>query len=71
MSDHFTRTRANKLQPGGRVFGCLLGQQNGREVSVSNSFELIVHDEMDEMDGPVIDEPFLTKKQEQCVFREP
>ncbi len=64
ISDHFVRIRANGLAQGsGRVYGCLLGQQTGREVSISNSFELKV---IDGMEGPDIDEAFLAKKQDQC-----
>ena len=64
ISDHFVRMRANGLAQGsGRVFGCLLGQQVGREVSISNSFEIIIEDGME---GPLVDEAFLTKKTEQC-----
>lgn len=63
ISDHFVRIRANGLAQGsGRVYGCLLGQQNGREVSISNSFELKI---IDGMEGPDIDEAFLIKKQDQ------
>jgi len=63
ISDHFVRIRANGLAQGsGRVCGCLLGQQNGREVSISNSFELKI---IDGMEGPDIDEAFLTRKQDQ------
>ena len=64
ISDHFVRIRANGLAEGsGRVYGCLLGQQPGREVSISNSFEMKI---IDGMEGPEIDEAFLTKKQDQC-----
>lgn len=64
ISDHFVRVKANSpAQSSLRVFGCLLGQQNGREVSISNSFELMVRDGED---GVQIDEAFLTKKQDQC-----
>ena len=64
ISDHFVRIRANGLgQADGRVYGCLLGQQTGRVVDISNSFELQV---TDSMDGPSINEAFLTKKTEQC-----
>lgn len=62
------RIRANDLAQGsGRVYGCLLGQQIGREVSVSNSFEMKVTDKMGE---PELDEAFLLKKQDQCEFQQ-
>lgn len=68
ISDHHVRMRVNGLAQGsGRVFGCLLGQQIGREVSVSNSFEMKVEDKMGE---PEVDEAFLLKKQEQCKIRQ-
>ena len=66
ISDHFTRMKANGLDAGtsGRVMGCLLGQQNGRIVDISNSFEI----KYELREGGVdIDEAFLTKKQEQCA----
>lgn len=63
ISDHFVRIRANGLGEGSsRVYGCLLGQQIGREVSVSNSFEMKITDKMGE---PELDEAFLLKKQDQ------
>lgn len=68
ISDHFVRVRANGLsQESGRVYGCLLGQQIGREVSVSNSFEMKVTEKMGE---PEVDEPFLLKKQDQCELEQ-
>ncbi len=68
ISDHTTRIRANKVDassPSPRVLGCLLGQQTGRVVDISNSLELkyTVGDE-----GVVIDEAYLIKKQEQCKW---
>lgn len=48
-----------------RVLGCLLGQQAGRVVDVSNSFE--VRHEAEGNGATVLDEAFLTKKLEQCT----
>ena len=66
VSDHHTRAKANLQDaslPPPRVLGCLLGQQTGRVVDVSNSFEFVY--EVTPA-GLVIDEGLLTKKTEQC-----
>ena len=66
VSDHHTRAKANlrdASSPPPRVLGCLLGQQTGRIVDVSNSFELVYENAAS---GLVIDEGLLTKKSEQC-----
>ncbi|EIE22810.1 Mov34-domain-containing protein [Coccomyxa subellipsoidea C-169] len=64
ISDHATRMRANKLgeENNYRVLGCLLGQQSGRVVDISNSLEINYH--IGEL-GIDIDEAYLTRKQEQ------
>jgi COP9 signalosome complex subunit 6 len=67
VSDHHTRVKAN-APPGAAaapVLGCLLGSQAGRTVDISNSFEIdyIVQD-----GRVVINEAFLTRKQEQCAW---
>jgi COP9 signalosome complex subunit 6 len=41
ISDHFMRMRMSGEQPAPRVVGCLLGEQNGRTVDISNSFEML------------------------------
>ncbi len=67
ISDHWTRTKANVGRPT-RVMGILLGQQVGRTVDISNSFEIKY------TAGPEgeaqIDMPFLVHKQEQCAWPE-
>ena len=66
VSDHHTRAKANlpdQNQPAPRVLGCLLGQQTGRVVDVSNSFEF-VYQTTDA--GLIINDELLTKKTEQC-----
>ena len=66
ISDHLLRIKANGLdhaQGSERVLGCLLGQQNGRVVDISNSFEIKYSMGTN---GIEIDEAFLVKKQEQC-----
>ena len=68
ISDHHTRTRANApagSKEGIRVLGCLLGQQAGRVVDISNSFEMRYRQGSSD-----IDEPFLQKKTEQCEWEE-
>eukprot|EP00887_Chlorella_sp_A99_P006064 scaffold22.g6064.t1 len=63
ISDHWTRTKANAggggEASGTRVLGCLLGQQVGRAVDISNSFEMRLGGEGD------LDVAFLHKKMEQ------
>lgn len=64
ISDHFTRAKieapSNNAAP--RVIGALLGVQNGREIEISNSFELVYNT----VEGNVvIDTEFLKSKQEQ------
>jgi len=56
LSDHYTR---EKVRAGGksvRIFGVLLGQQSGRKVDVSNSYEIILDDTKS------IDHEFLKKR---------
>lgn len=68
VSDHHTRAKANLEDPSlppPRVLGCLLGQQTGRVVDVSNSFEFMYENTAS---GLIIDEGLLTKKTEQCEF---
>jgi COP9 signalosome complex subunit 6 len=62
ISDHFTREKC--LKKGiARVFGVLLGQQEGRRVEISNSFEMLMGD-----DG-IIDPEFLKERQDQCIYQ--
>jgi len=56
ISDHFTRERCVNKNP--RVFGVLLGQQEGRRVEISNSFEMLM------VDGQ-IDKEFMSTRQDQ------
>ena len=66
VSDHHTRCRANGLNAaaGGRVHGCLLGQQDGRNVDISNSLEIVYSVGQD---GALeVDEAFLLKKMDHC-----
>ncbi len=66
ISDHLLRIKANGLdrfQGSDRVLGCLLGQQQGRVVDISNSFEIKYSMGSH---GIQIDDAYLVKKQEQC-----
>jgi len=63
ISDHFTRAKveSNAATPP-RVIGALLGVQNGRNIEISNSFELVYHT----LEGNiVVDTDYLKSKQEQ------
>jgi len=62
ISDQWIRTRVQNNIENPRTLGALLGTQNGRNVEISNSFEL-VHDTVDKQ--VVIDPKYLIKKQEQ------
>lgn len=48
------------------VLGAILGTQNGRDVAVQNSFELVHF--TDESGHVKIDEEFLATRREQCEF---
>lgn len=47
------------------VFGALLGVQKGRQVEISNSFELAV-DIVN--DSAVLDKEYFSAKEEQCEY---
>jgi len=63
ISDHFTRAKVEtNAVPNPRVIGALLGVQNGRNIEISNSFELVYHS----LEGNVVvDTEYLKSKQEQ------
>lgn len=77
ISDHYTRDKCTS-EPGSKskresnvpqtlltaVLGAILGTQNGREVSIQNSFEL-VH-VTDETGNVKVNEEFLITRREQC-----
>jgi len=64
LSDHFTREKV-KSTKSVRIYGILLGQQSGRKVEISNSYEMFVDHETKQ-----IDHEFLKKRlsQFQRVF---
>ena len=47
------------------MFGALLGVQKGRQVEISNSFELAV-DVID--DSAILDKEYFSAKEEQCRY---
>jgi len=62
ISDHWTRNRVQNNVENPRVVGALLGQQTGRNIEITNSFELVY----DVIDGTVIiEKQYFTQKQEQ------
>jgi len=56
ISDHFIREKV-KTGKNQRVYGVILGQQSGRKVEVSNSYEILVNGE-----NGVVDAEFLKKR---------
>ncbi|XP_069738570.1 COP9 signalosome complex subunit 6 isoform X2 [Phaenicophaeus curvirostris] len=68
ISDHWIRMRSQEGRPG-QVIGALIGRQEGRNIEVMNSFELLSH----VVDGQVlIDKEYYYTKEEQFkqVFKE-
>jgi len=62
ISDHFTRVRMQEQIQSPQVIGALVGTQTGREVEITNSFELA----FDVVDGKVIvNTDYFTTKQDQ------
>jgi hypothetical protein len=63
IADHFTRAKVRT--DASRVYGALVGVQEGRNVEIFNSFELVATD----VDGDLIfDTEFLDRKQKQCSW---
>ncbi|KAF9073781.1 COP9 signalosome subunit 6 [Rhodocollybia butyracea] len=58
ISEHFTRLKLQKETALPFTLGALLGTQNGREVEIVNSFELV-------LDGEAIDHVFLVDRRDQ------
>jgi len=59
ISDHFTRVKVSKPGVNQRVYGILTGQQSGRKVEISNTYEILV------TDNGHIDAEFLKKRLQQ------
>lgn len=62
ISDHFMRYRMSGNEEIPQVIGCLLGEQTGRHVDVSNSFEMLLRGTPD---SPDFDKAVYTSKLEQ------
>jgi len=65
ISDYITRHTLRRLQ--GPVVGALLGQQNGREITIEHAFECLVKSQKDENGSEVVlldDEWFNTRLQQ-------
>lgn len=62
ISDHFMRYRMSGDEEMPKVIGCLLGEQTGRHVDVSNSFEMLLRGTPD---SPDFDKAVYTSKLEQ------
>lgn len=69
ISDHWIRVRA-QTETAQKVYGALIGKQNGRVMEVMNSFELLYKE--DEDDGLVIDKAYFYTKEAQFkqVFKD-
>lgn len=64
ISDHATRARVENNGTHTRVIGALLGNQTGKTLEVSNSFELVTYSSDN---GEIsIDEAYLKSKLDQC-----
>lgn len=58
ISDHYTRSKVRNGEE--RVFGCLIGKQEGRKAEIINSFELVCED------ASKFDLQFLEERMAQC-----
>lgn len=66
ISDHITRHAARRQQ--GPTIGALLGQQNGREITIEHVFECPVTDDTNEAPLPV---PWFEERLKQCKLALP
>jgi COP9 signalosome complex subunit 6 len=65
ISDHWTRMKYQNGQENPRVIGVILGTQTGRNVEICTAWEL----NYTVKNGAVsIDQDYLIKKQEQCIY---
>ena len=60
ISDHYTRSKVRNNEE--RVFGCLMGKQEGRKVEIFNSFELVCED------SSKFDLQFLEERSAACLY---
>ena len=61
ISDHYTRCSLN-VKSGGRVIGCLLGEQKGRVIHITNTFEMNFKADSEEQ---TVDKEHLAAKKDQ------
>uniref|UniRef100_A0AAV2MHI2 COP9 signalosome complex subunit 6 n=1 Tax=Knipowitschia caucasica TaxID=637954 RepID=A0AAV2MHI2_KNICA len=64
ISDHWIRIRSQEGRPM-QVIGALIGKQEGRNIEVMNSFELLSHTTDDRVH---IDKEYYYTKEEQCTL---
>jgi len=64
ISEHLTRLKLQKNSPDPFVLGALLGTQNGREVEIVNTFELMVVENDNDVNEPKFHE-FLISRRDQ------
>lgn len=62
VSDHITRHAARQQQ--GPILGALLGQQNGRQVTLEHAFEC--HTMNAPSDGIILASPWFEERLKQC-----
>lgn len=62
ISDHWIRMRSQEGRPV-QVIGALIGKQEGRNIEVMNSFELLSHTVEEKI---IIDKEYYYTKEEQC-----
>ena len=63
VSDHYTRCSLN-VKEGGRVVGCLLGEQKGRVIHIVNSFEVNLTSGADSNEQSIDVEHLKVKKEQ-------
>ncbi|GAA6042636.1 hypothetical protein JCM8097_008257 [Rhodosporidiobolus ruineniae] len=66
LSEHYTRISINTGNKDTRVFGALLGTQQGREVDILNSFEIVVKPSGEDGNGPLeVDHAYFVTRRDQ------
>jgi len=65
VSGHLTRLRLQTQQVTPFAYGALLGTQNGREVEIVNSFELMLDEPISTAAEPKVDHAFFVSRREQ------
>ncbi|PWZ01369.1 Mov34-domain-containing protein [Testicularia cyperi] len=66
ISEHLVRTRLQTNNAETKVYGVLLGTQQGRDIEIQNTFEIKVDSNSDtDLNCPVVDHTFLKSRQSQ------